>query len=364
MAVVAERPSLRIVFGVAAGFVIVGGLKLAAPVLGPVAFALFLGILVQPFFQWLLARRVPGGLSVLATMLLLGIAIALVLVIFFGSIGELREVGPHYYAEFQDRAAYTVEWWQGKGISILDWVPAKWRRPEAIVELLGGAVRSLLKLFSSAMIVLLTLLFLLYEAAAVPAKLERLPPRIRDVLSGFGHVSRELQRYLLIKTAMSVAIGAAAGLWLGVLGVDFAVLCALIAFVCHFIPNIGALLAALPAMFLAFAQYDLMKAIAVGVGYLVIGTVLGNLAEPALMGRRLGMSTLVVFLSLVFWGWVWGPVGMFLSVPLTATIKILLERSDSWRWVATLLDSGRPRAAAQAAVAPSEETLPGLSGPT
>ncbi len=341
MTAAAEGQSLRIVLGVAAGFIIVGGLKLAAPVLAPLAFALFLGILVQPLFQWLLARRVPVFLAVLATMLILGIAIGGVLMIFFGSVGELREVGPTYYKEFQERAAYTVEWWQGKGITILDWMPAKFRRPEAIVEWLSGGVRSLLRLLSSAAIVLLLLLFLLFEAAALPAKLARMPPMVRDGLSRFGHVSRELQRYLLIKTAMSLAIGLASGLWLGVLKVDFAVLCGLVALVCHFIPNIGALLAALPAMFLAFAQYDLMKAIAVGVGYLVIGTLLGNLVEPALLGRRLGMSTLVVFFSLVFWGWLWGAVGMFLSVPLTATVKILLERSDSWRWVATLLDAGR-----------------------
>lgn len=359
MAAAAERQSLRIVLGVAAGFIIVGGLKLAAPVLSPLAFALFLGILVQPLFQWLLARRVPVFLAVLATMLILGAAIAGVLMIFFGSVGELREVGPTYYKEFQERAAYTVEWWQGKGISILDWLPAKWRRPEAIVELLGGAVRSLLHLLSAVAIVLLLLLFLLFEAAALPAKLERMPRAVREGLSRFAHVSRELQRYLLIKTAMSLAIGLAAGLWLGVLNVDFAVLCGLIAFVCHFIPNIGALLAALPAMFLAFAQFDLMKAIAVGVGYLVIGTLLGNLIEPALLGRRLGMSTLVVFFSLVFWGWLWGPVGMFLSVPLTATVKILLERSDSWRWVAALLDAGQGRREPPAPDLSDEATRPG-----
>lgn len=356
-----ERPSRGAVMGVAAGFVVVAGLKLAAPVLIPVAFALFLAILAMPLLQWLVARRWPTFLAVLLTMLVLAGVATLFVLLFLGSVGELREVAPHYYAQLNDRISYTVEWWQAKGISILDWVPAKWRQPATLAELAGGTVKGLLHLFSQTMIVLLTLVFILFEAVAVPRKVARLPLRLREPLSRFGAVSLELQRYLLIKTMMAGIIAVAVGLWVAVLEVDFPVLCALVAFACHFIPNIGAVLAAAPAVLFAFVQFDLTKAIAVGVGYLVIGTLLGNLAEPALLGRRLGMSTLVVFLSLIFWGWLWGPVGMLLSVPLTVTIKILLERSASWGWVAMLLDSGENGRAAPSASAqgdPVELLLP------
>ena len=331
---------------------LIAGLKLAAPILVPIAFALFLGVLVQPLFQALLKRRVPITLAVLSTMLVLAAVAALFVLLLLGSLGELRDVGPTYYAQFQERASYTVDWWQSKGISILDLVPPKYRRPEAIVEVAGGAIKGLLNLASQITIMLLTLIFVLVEAAALPAKLERLPPRYREALLRFSPVSRELQRYLLIKTTMSLAIGLVAGLWITILGVDFPVLWGIVAFACHFIPNVGAILAAAPPMLLAFAQHDLGKALAVLAGYLVIGTLLGNLLEPALLGRRLGMSTLVVFLSLVFWGWLWGPVGMLLSVPLTGTIKILLERSASWAWVATLLDSSNRRTMAPLAEAP------------
>ena len=142
---------------------------------------------------------------------------------------------------------------------------------------------------------------------------------------------------------MSIAIGLTAGAWVALLGIDFAVLCGMIAFACHFVPNVGALIAAVPPMLLAFVQFDLAKSFTVFLGYLVIGMVLGNILEPALLGRRLGMSTLVVWLSLLFWGWLWGPVGMLLSVPLTGVVKILLERSAAYRWLAILLDAGSPR---------------------
>lgn len=337
---VRDRSSLGPIMGLAAGVVVVAGLKLAAPVLVPVAFALFLAILAMPLLLWMANKGWPPFLAVLVTMLLLALVAALFVVLFLGSVGELREVGPHYYEQLNERISYTVDWWQAKGISILDWVPAKWREPETLADLAGGTVKGLVHLFSQSMIVLLTLVFILFEALVMPRKLERLPLPLREPLSRFGAVSQELQRYLLIKTMMSALIAVAVGLWVAVLGVDFPVLCALVAFACHFIPNVGAALAAAPAMLFAFIQFDLIQALVVGLGYLVIGTLLGNLAEPALLGKRLGMSTLVVFLSLVFWGWLWGPVGMLLSVPLTVTIKILLERSTTWGWVAILLDSG------------------------
>ncbi|MEO8276289.1 MAG: AI-2E family transporter [Thermoanaerobaculia bacterium] len=335
-----ERSSAGAVVGLAAGFLVVAGLKLAAPILVPVVFAIFLAILAMPLLNWLIARRLPTFVAVLLLLVVLAGVATLFVLLFLGSVGELKDAGPHYYAQLNDRLSYTVDWWQAKGISILDWVPAKWRQQDTFVGLLGGTVKGLLHIASQATIVFLTLIFMLFETAVVPRKIARLPQALREPLSRFGEVSRELQRYLLIKALMAATIAVVIGLWLAFLGVDFPVLCALLAFACHFIPNVGAILAAGPAMLLAFVQFDLVQAIAVGVGYLVIGTLLGNLAEPALLGRRLGLSTLVVFLSLLFWGWLWGPVGMLLSVPLTVTTKILLERSATWGWVAMLLDSG------------------------
>jgi predicted PurR-regulated permease PerM len=107
-----------------------------------------------------------------------------------------------------------------------------------------------------------------------------------------------------------------------------------------------------PAVLLAIAQLGLGPALLIALGYLVVNTILGNIVEPALMGRAVGLSTLVVFVSLVFWGWVWGPVGMLLSVPLTMIVKIFLENSDDLRWMAVLLDSPK---AAQAIIDRADE---------
>lgn len=341
----AERPGWRGLLGLAAAVLVIAGLKTAATVFQPIVFALFLGILALPLFGWLRRHRVPLTFAVAATMLAIVAVLAAFFLLLLGSLGEIREVGPNYWRELQERLSYTIEWWAAKGIAIDQFAPDGWRDPKILVGVAGDTFLVALAFLSQATIALLTLVFLLFEFATFPDKLARAPERVRRGFAHFGNVSRQLQRFILIKTLMSLAIGLAAGAWVAALGVDFAVLLGLIAFGAHFIPNIGALIAAVPAMIFAFVQFDPMKALVVGLGYLVIGTLLGNLAEPALMGQRLGLSPLLVFVSLIFWGWLWGAVGMFLSVPLTMSIKILLEHAEGWEWLAGLLDSGaRPGA--------------------
>ena len=352
----AQRPSLRVLYGLAAATIAGAGLRAAAPVLVPVALALFLAILCQPLFLGLLRRRVPLGFAVLITLLVLGAGIAAFVVLLLGSLAEVREVGPHYLAGLRERISYTVEWWQQKGIMISDWVPARFRQPEALLDLAGGTLAGAVRVLSEGTIVLLTLFFMLFEIALARRRIATLPAPIRERVNHFANVSAELQRYLAIKTLMAALIGLAAGLWVAALGVDFAVLCGLLAFGFHFVPNVGAIFAAAPAMVIAFAEFDATKALAIGAGYLVLGIVLGSLVEPALLGRRLNLSPLAVFLSLVFWGWLWGPIGMFLSVPMTMAIKIVLAHSPDWSWTARLLDGAHAvRDASERAAGEGEE---------
>jgi predicted PurR-regulated permease PerM len=155
----------------------------------------------------------------------------------------------------------------------------------------------------------------------------------------FERMTQQVQKYLVIKTAISATVGTLVGLWVAAFGLDFPLLWGLLAFLFNFIPNLGSIFAAIPAVLLAIVQFGPGRAAVIAVGYVVINIVLGNFMEPTLMGRRLGLSTLVVFVSLVFWGWVWGPVGMLFSVPLTMVIKIALENTEEFRWVAVMLDA-------------------------
>jgi predicted PurR-regulated permease PerM len=142
---------------------------------------------------------------------------------------------------------------------------------------------------------------------------------------------------MVIKTWMSLGTGALVCVWLAILGVDYPILWGLLAFMFNYVPNIGSIIAAIPAILLAFIQLDTTSVLLVALGYIVVNVVIGSIIEPKFMGRGLGLSTLVVFLSLVFWGWILGPVGMLLSIPLTMTLKIALSSMDGTKWISTLL---------------------------
>ena len=128
-------------------------------------------------------------------------------------------------------------------------------------------------------------------------------------------------------------------LWLTFFGIDFPVLWGLLAFILNFVPNVGSILAAIPAVLLAIIQLGFMKAGIIVLGYLTVNVTIGSILEPRLLGKGLGLSPLIVFLSLVFWGWVLGPVGMLLSVPLTMIAKIALENSEGTKWISILMGS-------------------------
>jgi predicted PurR-regulated permease PerM len=150
---------------------------------------------------------------------------------------------------------------------------------------------------------------------------------------------REVRHYLAIKTWISLATGFLVTVFLVSIGLDYAILWGVLAFMLNYIPTLGSIIAAVPAILLAYIQLGGGWAVGVTAGYLAVNLIMGNLIEPRVMGQGLGLSTLVVFLSLLFWGWVLGPVGMVLSVPLTVTLRIALESRQETRWIAVLLGS-------------------------
>ena len=195
-------------------------------------------------------------------------------------------------------------------------------------------------------VVLLVMAFLLAEATVFPFKFRAiLGPQADDGLR-LTKVIGEVQEYLGIKTAVSLTTGLLIGLVAWLLGLDLPILLGLIGFVLNYIPTVGSILAAVPAVVLSLLQFGTPgHLVAVLAAYVAINTVFGNIIEPSLLGRRLGLSTLVVILSLLFWAWLWGPVGALLAVPLTMVVKIMLENTEDLRWIAILLDKSPPQAA-------------------
>jgi AI-2 transport protein TqsA len=329
--------ALRVVVGVASMMVIIAGLRAAQPFLMPLALAAFLAVTSMPLLNWLKGKRVPAFFAIpLVLFLLLGLMTAIGYIA-TNSIFEMREAVPAYVARFTMIYANSVTWLTDHRIM----VPAELNEvvfsPTRLMNVVTGLLRGFAGFMSMAFLVTLITLFLLAEAAGLPRKLRSLPGQADADLHRFEQIVNEIQRYLAIKTVTSLSTGICIGLWALYIGLDFPLFWGLTAFLLNYVPTIGSLVAAVPAVLLALVQLGPGGALLTAVGYLVVNTVIGSLIEPAVMGRGLGLSPFVVIMSLLFWGWVWGPVGMLLSLPLTMVLKILLENSKELAWVGVML---------------------------
>jgi len=340
------RTGFRFLVGVAAAMVIIAGLRAASPILVPLMLALFITLVSYPLLEWLRRKRCPTILAVLGTLLI----DALVLVGFgflvTRAVDQFTEAAPAYWAQLRALASTFLDWLVGHQL-----VPAGWEYVEladvrSVVNIagrvMGGTLAGVASVLSLVTLVLLAMFFMLAEAPRLP---EKVRTALQHDLRSRGRTSQillDVRRYLGVKTIVSIATGVIVGLWLALLKVDFPLLWGLLAFLLNYIPNLGSIIASIPPALLALIQHNPARALLVLAGFLVVNMVLGNLVEPQIMGRRLGLSPLVVFLSLLFWGWVWGPFGALLSVPLTVSIRVLLEHSERGKWVAVLLGRTDP----------------------
>jgi predicted PurR-regulated permease PerM len=211
---------------------------------------------------------------------------------------------------------------------------------------------------SDSLLITLTVVFILAEATSFPSKLRQILSDPQRDLPLFAQFTTNMNRYIAIKTSVSIGTGIVVTIVLWALKVDFPLLWGLLAVLLNFIPTIGSIIAAVPPVLLAIVQIGPATAGAVAASFFLINMVMGNMVEPRFMGRSLGLSTLVVFLSLVLWGWLLGPVGMLLSVPLTMTAKIAMEANPDTAWIAHLLGPADPEPAAASDLEPANDEQP------
>lgn len=208
----------------------------------------------------------------------------------------------------------------------------------------GSILAGLTALLTKTFLIFITVAFILLEASTIPAKLKVIVGDSNQSLEVFQRFKETVKRYIVIKTGVSMLTGTFVAVWVSIVGLDFPMVWGFLAFLLNFIPNIGSIIAAVPAVLLALIQPELGlgSAILTAGGYVGVNIFFGNIVEPRFMGQQVGLSTLIVFVSLVFWGWVLGPVGMLLSVPLTMTVKIALDMTEETRWISILLGSDAP----------------------
>jgi AI-2 transport protein TqsA len=321
----------------AALVIVVAGMHASASLLVPLLLAIFIAGICAPMYQGMRRRHVPTPFAILAVMLVMLGGVLLLVGVIERAVNGFADNLPIYQAAF---AAQTDKIWallQAHGIDVSSELLRDQLNPQVLIRYLGTVAAKLRDLLTMTFMVVIVAIFILLEGSALPDKVRRVPGLSNEAWSHLSQIVADLRRYMFLKTVMSLLTGALVALWLLLLGVDFAILLGILAFALNYIPVIGSIVAALPGILLAFIEFGLGTGALTAVAYVVINVGVSNGLEPRYFGHGLGLSPLVVIVSVLFWGWVLGPMGMLLSVPLTMSLKIALESDEGTRWLAVLM---------------------------
>ncbi len=330
----------RMVIGLAAFVVVVAGMRAAQTIIVPFLLATFIAIISAPHLIWLQSKRVPLLLALLIVITVI-VAIGFGLAAMLGtSLENFSQALPSYQERLQNEVVRLLEWVRSMGLEVSQSTFTKLLDPASAMRLVSGMLMGLGSILTNAFLILLTVIFILLEASTFSSKLRMSMGGRESALSEMSIILANINRYMTIKMFTSAMTGLMVVVGLAIIGVDFPVLWGFFAFLLNFIPNIGSFIAAVPAVLIALLQLGPAPTLVTAGLYLGVNVMIGSIMEPRWMGSTLGLSPLIVFLSLVFWGWVLGPVGMFLSVPLTISFQIVLASSSDSRWLAILLGPG------------------------
>jgi predicted PurR-regulated permease PerM len=331
------KSSGSIVVVIAAIIIILGALKMAAAIVVPILLAAFIAIIIAPIHIWMVKRKVPAALSLLAVIGGLMIIFTLVGVLIGSSIQSFSDNVPLYEEQLNIQLSTLTTKLNSMGI--IDGELGSLFNPSVLMKYSTTVLKGAGSVLTNGFMIFLIIAFMLLESTQFAKKLE-IASGQNETMGHINEVFSKIKHYMALKAVISLVTGIIITALLMMIGLDYAILWGFIVFLLNFIPNIGSILAAVPAVLLAFVQLGTFGALEIGAIYLATNIVIGSIIEPRLMGQGLGISTLVVFLSLIFWGWLLGPIGMLLSIPLTITIKILLYNEEKTRWLAVLMGNG------------------------
>ncbi|KXI29760.1 AI-2E family transporter [Paraglaciecola hydrolytica] len=331
--------SLKMLLILASLVIVLAGVKVASAIIVPFLLSLFIAMACSPIINWANRYKIPRSIAVVLVILLI-VILGFVLAGLVGqSMNEFSQNLPKYRSQLVNEFAWLIERLASLNIKLDKQQILSYLDPGMAMNMATNLLSSLGGVLTNFLLILLIVVFMLFEAESIPKKIHIALDDPDMKMQQVDKFLLSVKNYLAIKTLVSLGTGLIIGLWLYFLGLDHFLLWAMLAFLLNYIPNIGSIIAAVPAVLLALVQLGSASAGLVALGYIVTNTVMGNVVEPRFLGRGLGLSTLVVFLSLLFWGWLLGTVGMLLSVPLTMVVKIALESNKDTMWIALLLAS-------------------------
>jgi len=319
--------------------IILAGIHTAAEIISTGLLAAFFAVACLPALRAMERFKIPHILSVFMVVAGIFIGGGWVISVVGASVVEFSHNLPVYQATVERNLWEWLEKAKEIGVAINPELLKETLHSSELINMVGGVMVGAWGIVAKMFFVVLVMIFILLEIHHLPHKLAHIKS-IRGHLPNTGWLNdfiKTVNRYIAVKTYISILTGGAITICLMVIGVDYPFMWGALAAVLNFIPNIGSFIAAVPALVLALIQLGPVQAAWAGAAYLAINLVVGNILEPRLLGREVGLSPLVVLLSLIFWGWMLGAVGMVLSVPLTMIAKFAAETNHKTVWIAVLL---------------------------
>lgn len=323
----------------AACVVVIAGVRAATLIVVPMLMSIFIAVIISAILTKLRDLGIGTTVAVLLIICFLGFAGIGMAIIMGPTIEELLQ--SDLQQKLRLRQVEIIAWLKGRGVEFADELGARYMDVNSPVKIFQQLLKSLSTVLNYTLIVFLMLAFLMWEWSRFGEKIKELPGDTQKNVVRVAEVMKSIRQYMLIKTFVSVLTGIMIAVWLYILGVKYALLWGMVAFLLNFIPTIGSLVAGIvPTFFTLVTEDNIAIPIHVAIAFLAVNGLVGNVLEPRIMGEGLGLSTFFVFVSLIFWGWVLGPAGMLLAVPLTMTIKIGLAHDPRTAWIANFLGAG------------------------
>ena len=360
VAVLRQTSFLRVMLLLAATVIALVGIRLGAPVLNPIFFALVLSLLFSPIYSWLKRRGLPSPVVLVIMLIVIGALFMGLFTILGVSISRFSERVGYYTSQLNSQVVSLDALLERLGISNLDLRDVV--KPNALADALGTVLSGVAGFLSDLFLILMIMLFLLGEGPAMMNRLRTGAGRDNPQVERLTVVGRSVVRQFGLRAIVNLVTGAGVTILLFLLGVDFPLLWGILTFFLSFVPYIGLVLAVTPAVVLALAEFGVSRAVLVIVGVVVINVLAENVLSPVMMGRGLNISPTIVFLSFIIWAWLLGGPGAFLALPITLFIAVMLDTFPETRWLASLMGVSDADAGA-ADDAPGNATQDGGGGP-
>jgi len=319
--------------------VILAGAKSASEIIVPFLLSLFIAIILSPSYNFFNKKGLPNSLSLTIVISIFIVFILLVAKLIGSSAQEFSSNIDFYNQQLLNIFSNFTGYATKLGVEIPFEDISNIINTKQIMNFSTTLIKSIGSLFADGFVILLTVIFMILESNYFIKKLEYASLKSLSI-NHADEIMNQIKEYMVLKALISLLTGFIIWVALILVGTDYAFLWATLAFLLNFIPNIGSIIAAVPAVLLTLVQLGGVSALVVTMIYMAVNIVIGSVVEPKIMGRGLGLSTLVVFLSLLFWGWLFGMVGMLLSIPLTIMAKIIFNANDSTKWIAVFLGTG------------------------